>query len=405
MDEIFSAKDALLKSIAAYSDNDPGTARYFWERLRAEDTHGNEPGLASAYTKLGDTAYRHLDYITAGDSYLQALQLYEELQDYGSAGLICHYMSFVAERSKQSINPKEWLMKAIDLRERASDNPGASASYNQLANILYKEGNLDSAEHWYRKSLDIDLQLADEASIAKTYHNLSAVAKEKKDISTAELLLLESLKIKKSLNDNAGIAIGYHQLGVLAEAGGSLQSAVEWYKHSIDINTSINNLYGVGKSQWNISLIFRSQGDTDAANKWAELSAKSLSKTRSTNALLQIGCKAYEIEEYDFANRIFQEALHYAQENEKADEQGRCYLHLGSVAVQCNKLDSAATCYLSALENFKAIGDVDHTAICCQNLGNIYLTEAKFNSDYANKAQEWFREAEAIRNSDPEHLN
>ncbi len=99
-----------------------------------------------------------------------------------------------------TLKSKQNIVQALAIYEELQDKKGRSFSYMAMGNIAAQGKKFEEAKEYYQKSLDIKQQLNDELGVAKTLSNIGLILKMQNKLDEALEYSFKSLEIKKRMN-------------------------------------------------------------------------------------------------------------------------------------------------------------------------------------------------------------
>jgi len=152
--------------------NSPEAIEIANELLKLSSEANSPIHQINAYTILGIINKNKAHYVTSVDYYNQALEVAEDIEDYGRA----------------------------------------SACYNNIGSVYQIQENYIKALSFYKKSLEIEENLQNPLQISIRYYNIGETYREMDSLTLALLNFNNSLIIEKQHNNNEGIV--YSLLGI-----------------------------------------------------------------------------------------------------------------------------------------------------------------------------------------------
>jgi tetratricopeptide (TPR) repeat protein len=228
--------------------------------LRLYEDAGNQPGMSMAYNALGVDYYRIDDYPKAIENYEKSLALDKTSGNkFGIASGLDNIASVYLEQ-REYAKANDYNLQAIKIFEEIDDQPAMGRIYFNRGNLLQKQKDFAAAYEFYSKSIAINKKLGITRSLAfnrggmgELYYNL---AKNKDSIETippsfpvskASLLnnayehFSEALRLSREAGDMSLIMRYADDLSQTEELRGNYASALSFYKESTKYKDSIFN--------------------------------------------------------------------------------------------------------------------------------------------------------------------
>lgn len=142
------------------------------EAARDRQAHQQDAlGAAVASHRLGDLKNDLADDEGALAAYQAALDVYERLQEWARAGLVCNDLALLYEQG--DARKAAWLQKAVERRKRGLDWAGARKSVNNLGTYQFYEHQWKEADASWREALALGERAQDKEGVVKELSNLA----------------------------------------------------------------------------------------------------------------------------------------------------------------------------------------------------------------------------------------
>ncbi|EMR02295.1 tetratricopeptide repeat protein [Cesiribacter andamanensis] len=182
--------------------------------LQLAGTHPLQQLEAEAHHLLG-TNYHSLGlYETALTHQLQALALYEGLQDppgiakaYSSIGRVYQYTKSLSEA-------RTYFLRALAINTATANEKGRMACMLNIGVVFQKEGAYDSALSYFRQALPLARALEMHSDEAKLIGNIGSTHMQQGKLDEALQYLLQALALKEKIQSHRSLL---HTLNDLAE--------------------------------------------------------------------------------------------------------------------------------------------------------------------------------------------
>jgi tetratricopeptide (TPR) repeat protein len=168
----------------------------------SNDTHQIEQ--AKVLNDIGWIHFRRGNFSTAGDLFIQALELVKKAADYHVMASIYNRLGGVFYYLGDWDQAASYLRKSIQIRERIGDVIGLASSSNNLGNLEIEMGLFDDALEDLQRNLALVERLGQVEGVAVAHNNLGWLYTLRGELELAEGALIKALK--------TAIQIGYSSL-------------------------------------------------------------------------------------------------------------------------------------------------------------------------------------------------
>ena len=220
---------------------------------------------AKAEQALGLFFYTAGSYADALNHYLNALTLFEELNDQSEQGATYHFLATLSKKQKDYKRAHQFLDKTLELCTQIKDTACISTVFDNRGLIYAEQKDFKKAKEYYLITLDLRKRLKDTIGLGYVYSNLAEVASNEQAYEVAENYLLESNVYKSMSSDRFGQGVNFTNLGELYFRQKKYHRAANFFQESLLISKEL----GIPDlSQWNyrfLSRCFSALGDTEQA--------------------------------------------------------------------------------------------------------------------------------------------
>lgn len=136
---------------------------------------------------------------------------------------------------------KTYLLRCVDILDKAGDSPNVALAHLSLGIVLIAEGDLNGAEKALRTCLAVGRRVHDESNVATALWHLGNVSLEKGDLIGAKELFHESLLMCRHLGYERGEVGCLGGLGMLAFHEGHEPLAVRTLEEGIALSRRLND--------------------------------------------------------------------------------------------------------------------------------------------------------------------
>ncbi len=142
-----------------------------------------------------------------------------------------------------TLKSKQNIVQALAIYEELQDKKGRAFSYMAMGNISAKGGKFEKAKDYYQKSLAIKQQLNDELGVAKTLSNIGLILKMQNKLDEALEYSFKSLEIKKRLNTINAISNTLSNVSEIYLLKKDYANSLEYAKNAYEYALKGNNMY------------------------------------------------------------------------------------------------------------------------------------------------------------------
>jgi serine phosphatase RsbU (regulator of sigma subunit) len=197
--------------------------------------------LINIYNKTGYTFEVSGDYKLAGEYYLKAYSIVEEVGSDVDKARILNSLGSVYFAQKNYDGALEYWKKALKIVEKIDYKLGISSILSNIGNVYLENKNYDATLSFYNRSLKISEEISDSAGIGVRLNNLGNLFLEKEELPKALEYYEKALKIKKAMNDYYSVTSTLYNIATIYEKQENLNSALKTINEALDI--AIENDY------------------------------------------------------------------------------------------------------------------------------------------------------------------
>ena len=204
------------------------------EAIRLYEELNNIPKIANAYAELGyQMKRRNMDkavfYMQKGKSLAEKNELDSELKNiYNNYGVL-------KEMKQELDSALFYYQKGLQIKEKQKDSLGIPYSLSNIGGAYLLMNNYNNAIEYLNLSMKYRLQLKDSIGLAENYTNLAEVYFEKKDYK-------KSLNISKKKKIRFLIQFNYHFKSKIYKELNDTDSALFYFEKFYTHKDSITNL-------------------------------------------------------------------------------------------------------------------------------------------------------------------
>jgi signal transduction histidine kinase len=205
-----------------------GSAHWFHEAIAASYGLNYEKGLATSFEKMGIVKYLLGEYDSATYYNLQAINLFEKLDQPIKKGSVLCTLGYGMKR-RNLVEAFLYYRKGLAILEHENSKSELCAGYDNFGVLFEMKGDLDSALYYYSKALLQKQSLNDSIGIPYSLNNIGLVAMLRKDFETARQYFTRAYEIRLERKDSFGILENESYFGDLHKNWQHWDDAIKWY--------------------------------------------------------------------------------------------------------------------------------------------------------------------------------
>lgn len=215
--------------------------KIFEENLRDAKKIGYRIGQAKTLSILANIYYLLNDYQKSTEYNIEALQIFEEEEDYDD--LANSYGEFGYQMKRREFQKaNDYMMKGLIIAEKYKvSTPTLAKLYDNYGVLKEMEGKIDSALLLYNKSLRLKYTLNDSIGIPYSLNKIANAKAIQKKFTEAYYYLNLSDKYRWKEKSDYGRADNFAYYGDFLSMEGNIDSAISYYKKSLEL--SLKNGY------------------------------------------------------------------------------------------------------------------------------------------------------------------
>ena len=258
--------DKLLRISYLLMRNDPSEAHKYALQARVlSELLDYQPGLADAFSDLGDAQWNQGRYDEAMEHFIQALNIRTALED--SLGMARSLSNIASVHYRFGNYPESmrYHLISLELREKFKDSAAIAHSYLSLGILEEDLHNYKEALDYYDKGLPIVLALGKKRML-QVYYNYIGRGWRKLEVYDKAIAAHEkSRELLETLNDNRGWASYYNNMGSIRRRQGDLEAAKRLFFRATDLHEVINDQEGLADGYNDIGKVYYQLGEYDRA--------------------------------------------------------------------------------------------------------------------------------------------
>jgi tetratricopeptide (TPR) repeat protein len=375
--------------------NYPGALAWYSLAQKIAEQIGDQAGIATALTNVGNVYYLQGDYAQAMERFRQSLALSEAIGD--KAGIATTLRGIGNIHNSQGDYPQalEHFHRSLALSEALGDKAGIARSMTNIGTAHLWQDNYAQALEYFGKSLALHEALGDKAGARGTLNNIGSVYSAQGDYAQALEYFGKSLALSEALGDKDGVRGTLNNIGNIYNRQGDYAQALVNLRKSLALGEALGDKVWIARSLTNIGGVYFGQGDYANALEHYQKSlmqAEALGDKVSLSATLSnIGSLYSDQGDYAKALENYQRSLSLRESI--GDKAGIASALSGIGCVYSNQGNYAqALAHLQkSLAVSEALGDKLEASDTLNNIGNIYSGRG----DYA-QALEYLRKSLAL---------
>ncbi len=245
------------------------------ESLRLREQIGDQRGVASTLSLLGDLAYERGDYDEARQYAERSLRLYNELGNNLGRALALNHLGQVSASKGAYAEAKHYYEESLALL-RAHGNPREMAvCLDCVGYITYLLEDLDTAASHYQESLELSQEMGDVAGTAWSLHNLGDIARARQDFPAARELYQQSYDLHITVDPLSwGGTVALDKLGRVRLELGDLAEAEADFRLALSIARQTERYREMLDALLNLARVAALKGERNTAVLWLSLVIK-----------------------------------------------------------------------------------------------------------------------------------
>ncbi|MGH3298122.1 MAG: tetratricopeptide repeat protein, partial [Trebonia sp.] len=186
---------------------------------------GDRDALAHVHCELGNVSGRLGDYGTADEHLRQSLELFSDLGDQVSVGLVLYGLGVLLSQQSRYDEALDHAVEALRLRRSLGDSGGIAYSENAVGWILAHLGQPDAALWYCRRALEMHADSGSRTGVADTLDSIAYAHGKLGDYEQAIAHYGRALEMYQLLGDPQGEATARLHLGDVQLAAGQRDAA------------------------------------------------------------------------------------------------------------------------------------------------------------------------------------
>jgi diguanylate cyclase (GGDEF)-like protein len=242
-------------------------------------------GMAYALRNSAACHWLFADYDSSLSEALEALRLFEEINDDFGRAHAMNIVGNVNERLGKHTIALEFHRKSLEIRREIDDTEGASTSLNNLGNVYSSFGEYATALNNYLESLRLYQEIDNSMGISRTLNNIGYIYTRLEDWDKALDHLQRALLLKQQIGDKQNEGLVLIHIGNVHEFRRDYANALEFYTRGLRITQDVGDRQNEASSLNDIGNVYQELGDFQKAVSYY---------TQSLQIAQEVGIKFYE---------------------------------------------------------------------------------------------------------------
>ena len=370
-----------------------------------------QQSLAGAYNNIGYVYGEKGDINKQIEYYLNALEIYEKIDDEVNLGICLNNIGFVYGSTGEVEKSLEYYGKALDLLKKVDNKKEIANTLRNIGYVWEMQGNVSQALEKYHEVLKIQEEDGDKAGMVRTYRFIAGIYRDLGEVKEALQHAMKSLEVSEALSYEYGkgeayVAIGiiYHKLGdpAIKEKEASKLSgynkALGYYSKSLEIRQKSGEKRGMSNCYNNIGNVYLKLGDLENATANIQKSLaidESLDDKESiTHGLLNLAQIALKKGDLELAEKNASKGLAIAQEIDYIKNIKNSAELLYDIYAQQNKGMKALEMHKLFIQMRDSIDNINTRKVAIEQQAK-YEYETKKAQDDAEHSRQLLREQQA----------
>jgi len=162
-------------------------------------------GMAESYRVMGIGYYYQDKSIEAIHSYLNALNIFQEIKDLSGEARVYNNIGNLYRNTDYDVS-LENFNKTLTIAKKLRDNSLIAGTYNNIGTVYYHKNSFNQALNYYDKSYDLFASLKDSTNMVQLMENKGVIFFNLHQYDKAEEILLAANKKAHQLDLNETIA-------------------------------------------------------------------------------------------------------------------------------------------------------------------------------------------------------
>jgi len=204
-------------------------------------------GEAKSFFLLGKTDVSKSEFDTALKYVLQALKLYENINDTNGISSSYSLLGTISFYKNDTDKALSYYNKALDIAIESKNKKKQADFLSNIGNISYSKGDLKTAVGFYKKSIAIYDSSGNKALALKPLNNIGIIHQRQGRSVEALGYFNKCLTISKAQKTDGYTAVISLNIGAIYFANEQYNKALNYYKESLTLNRALDNKLEMSK--------------------------------------------------------------------------------------------------------------------------------------------------------------
>ena len=250
--------------------NDLDTALIYAEKaMEVAELNGDNSLIAKSNLNIGGL-YQELGFQEKAISYFNVAEKYYKERNFNKELIgVYNKQGYAYEVSGDYKSAGEFYLKAYSIVEEIGSDVEKASILNNIGSVYFAQKNYKGALEYWKKALEIVKKIDYTRGISAILSNLGNVylEKEYKNLDTALYFYKNALKISEDIKDSTGIGFKLNNIGNLYLEKEEYTKALDFYNRALKIKQAMSDYNGVTSTLYNIATIYEKQKKLDLALK------------------------------------------------------------------------------------------------------------------------------------------
>lgn len=300
-----------------YQDMDSGKALFYGNEILKSYRNDDELiKLADHNVKMARFFKNNVQYLEALNHYINAYDIYRDLEDHKNIAKMHHSISRVYKRLGTYDKAMSHSLSAIDLFGKFQDSLNLAKAYNCMGSVYKYIDDYEKAIYYYNKNLTIITNLNKKNLLPSTLNNIAIVYERMGNYAIAKSYYERSIELGKFYDEDVEIFI--NNLGNIHLIQKNYKQAKECFLKSIAISKSNSNKRGLGISFSDLGTYYYEVDSLGKAREYYNKALNIIENSGIAESKKNLYYKIHNVyrKEHDFQNAY----LYYKKYKKISDE-------------------------------------------------------------------------------------
>jgi tetratricopeptide (TPR) repeat protein len=390
--------DAFERALRAW---DAERCRILLKEMRRGDRDLSPRGRGLALNREGQWLIQRGEYETAIARLERSLAVFEDSGDTLGMTQVLNELGNVYQATGEWRQAEDYYRRALPLQREEGDRRQEAITLNNLAVVLGDQGQVEEAFDTLQRSLALLRDVGSQDEIGRTLLNLAKFAVHLGQVEAVGDYYHEALEILRAAGDRTGEIYALNGLGNHYKRLGNLTLGTTYYVQSLELAQEVGNLRDQEQALGNLGTIYHRRGEWATAERYyrqaceicrglndeagmavwlgnlalalglqdREVEARPLlerqieihrrhkNRVGEGTALLNLATHYRDVDDFDTAEKYFQEAAGVAREIRRPNLEARVHAAWGYVRWHQGRFEEAQEMFERALALYRAQDD------------------------------------------------